>query len=39
VAQCQVWLDGDRAQAAEVMLKALALPYAQRPGYLDEWRP
>ena len=39
VAQCQAWLEGDRAHPAQVMLKTLALPYAERPGYREEWRP
>lgn len=28
-----------RAQAGGHMLRLLALPYAGRPGYRDEWRP
>jgi hypothetical protein len=35
-------VDGTHASfpaAAEVILRLLAVPYADRPGYLDEWRP
>ncbi|HEY3926416.1 MAG TPA: DUF6221 family protein [Acidothermaceae bacterium] len=51
VVQCQGWLsdasgspsaEGPRAsfpEAAEVILRLLAAPYADRDGYLQEWRP
>lgn len=29
----------DRASALEVVVKLLAQPYADRPGYQEEWRP
>lgn len=34
-----VWLDRDCAPWNETAIKMLALPYADRPGYLEEWRP
>lgn len=31
--------DGGYDSACEDVIKLLALPYADRPGYLPEWRP
>jgi hypothetical protein len=51
VLQCQEWIsrgpeplrtNGPSAsfsEAAEVILRLLAVPYADRPGYLELWRP
>lgn len=51
VGQCQEWLaydptpvnaDGSGAsypEAADIILRLLAMPYADRPNYLNEWRP
>jgi hypothetical protein len=51
VVQCEEWLlcgpgvvgvDGSGAsfpEAAEVILRLLAVPYSDRNGYRDEWRP
>jgi hypothetical protein len=39
VAQCQVWLAAGQPEAAEIILRLLAVPYADRPGYLELWRP
>lgn len=39
---CAFWLyEDDRGidPCASSTLRLLALPYADRPGYLDEWRP
>ncbi|HEY3925066.1 MAG TPA: DUF6221 family protein [Acidothermaceae bacterium] len=51
VLQCQAWLargseplhinrpSASFSEAAEVILRLLAVPYADRAGYLDVWRP
>lgn len=38
---CEEWSAGDPVtyDASPLVLRLLALPYAARPGYLDEWRP
>jgi hypothetical protein len=33
------WTPGDMSELAAQALSLLALPYADRPGYRDEWRP
>jgi hypothetical protein len=33
------WPPGDMSELAAQVLSMLALPYADQPGYRDEWRP
>ena len=33
------WMHGAVPVEAHTVLRLLALPYADRPGYRDEWRP